>query len=204
MNLHKINIHFTTPLHHDSNSIVERFHSTIIEHLRILKEIYPNEDSLMDYAIIGYNNSIHSATKYTPFELTFGHTHSRNPNEIFVPTTFYTEYTENHKQKLEHVYKQVNEQLKDHKQNIISKTNDKGDSSNEFHLGQTVFKQNPNTRNKKNPKFLGPYEITQILERNRVEITNKQNKNKKEIIHLKELKKPPNIAGPPCVSSQQD
>lgn len=59
LKLHKINVHFTTPLHHESNSIVERFHSTIIEHLRILQEMYPDErGDLMNYSIIGYNNSI--------------------------------------------------------------------------------------------------------------------------------------------------
>lgn len=34
----KINVYFTTPRQHESNSPVERFHSTLIEHLRILKE----------------------------------------------------------------------------------------------------------------------------------------------------------------------
>lgn len=196
LNLHQIKIHFTTPKHHESNSIVERFHSTIIEHLRILKEKFPNEISnLMDYAILGYNNSIHSATNFTPFELTFGHTNLRNPNEIFLPTSFYSEYAENHKQKLEHVYEQVSDTLKSQKEKVIEKLNSEGNTSKEFYLGQTVFKQNPDSRNKKHNKFLGPYEITEILERNRVEITNKQNKNKKEIIHIKELRKPTLVAG---------
>lgn len=34
-----------------------------------------------------------------------------------------------------------------------------------------------------------------MLEGNRVEITNKQNINKKEIIHIKELRKPTFVAG---------
>lgn len=196
LNLHNIKIHFTTPRHHESNSIVERFHSTIIEHLRILKEKFPDEtDNLMDYAILGYNSSIHSATNFTPFELTFGHTNSRSPNEIFMPISFYSEYAANHKQKLEHVYEQVNESLKIKKEKVIDKKNSQGNTSQEFYLGQTVYKQNPSNRNKKHNKFLGPYEITEVLERNRVEITNKQNINKKEIIHIKELRKPTFVAG---------
>lgn len=189
--LHKIKVHFTTPHHHDSNGIVERFHSSIIEHLRILLETHPNDkENIMDYAIIAYNNSIHSTTKYTPFELTFGHTSLRDPHEIFIPDAFYTDYAENHKQKLERVYEKINQNLNSQKEKIVSKHNTHGDTNEEFKLGQTVFKQNPKNRNKKYNKFLGPYEITKILERNKVEISTKNSKNKKEIIHIKELRKP--------------
>lgn len=194
LNLHKIKIHFTTPQHHESNSIVERFHSTIIEHLRLLKDSFPNEkENIMDYAIIAYNNSIHSATNYTPFELTHGHTNAKDPNEIFILKEFYSDYAENHKNKLKHVYEKVKNKLETEKQKTVSKHNNMGDQNKEFSLGQTVYKQNPQTRNKKSNKFLGPYTITDMLERNRVEITIKNNPTKKEIIHIKELKRPPHI-----------
>ena len=193
LNLHKIKIHFTTPYHHDSNGIVERFHSSIIEHLRILLETHPNDKlNIMDYAIIAYNNTIHTATNFTPFELTFGHTSTRDANQIFTPPTFFTDYAENHKQKLEHVYKNVQDKISNAKQKIVKKHNIKGDTSNEFKLGQTVYKQNPNKRNKKYNKFLGPFTITNLLDNNKVEITSR---NKKEIIHIKELKKPHIVAG---------
>ncbi|WP_253302428.1 reverse transcriptase domain-containing protein [Wolbachia endosymbiont of Psylliodes chrysocephala] len=190
LKLHKIKIHFTTVGHHESNAIVERFHSSIIEHLRILKSMYPNDiENIMNYAILGYNSSIHSATNFTPFELTFGHTHSRNPNEIFLPATFYSDYAENHKLKLEYVYKNVKEKLESKKEKLVSKLNSQGDSNEEFQVGLTVYKQNSQYRNKKDNKFLGPYTLTKLLDKNRAEITNQQN-NKSEIIHIKELKKP--------------
>lgn len=205
LSLHKIKVHFTTPYHYESNSIVERFHSTIIEHLRILKETYPDEKlDLIDYAIIGYNISIHSATKFTPFELTFGHTNSRNPNEIFVPKSFYTDYVENHNEKLKHVYSEVNEKLQNQKKKIVSKRNTKGNDNEEFKIGKIVYKKNPQDRNKKNNKFIGPYEISKTLDRNRVEIREKRNKNKKEIVHIKELKKMCNVTDSPSVSQWQD
>ena len=205
LKLHKINVHFTTPTHHESNGVIERFHSTLIEHLRVLREIYPDENkNLIEYAIIGYNSSIHSSTKYTPFEITFGHTNLRNPHEIFLPNSFYTDYAENHKNKLKHVYQEVSERLVSNKEKVIAKNNTQGDTNNTFKVGQTVFKKNPNNRNKKHNKFLGPYEITQILDRNRVEIINKRNKNKKEILHIKELKDPPVVSGQPSAASQQE
>lgn len=76
----------------------------------------------------------------------------------------------------------------------MKKTNTKGDENNEFKVGQTVFKKNPQARSKKSNKFIGPYTITQLLNRNRVEITSKSNPNKKEIIHIKELKQPPRFS----------
>ncbi|CAH1971697.1 unnamed protein product [Acanthoscelides obtectus] len=36
LSLHKIKLHFISPNHPDSNGVVERFHSTITEHLRLL------------------------------------------------------------------------------------------------------------------------------------------------------------------------
>lgn len=199
LKLHKLNVHFTTTAHHESNGIVERFHSTIIEHLRILRELYPDEIDLINYAIIGYNNSIHSSTGYTPFELTFGHTELRDPNEIFLPTTFYNEYTENHKEKLKHVYQQVSDKIISKKEKITQQHNTEGEINPEFKLEQTVFKINPTYRNKKDKKFLGPYKIIEILDRNRVKIKNL--KNKIEIIHIKELKKPI-VTDQPFVSSK--
>lgn len=68
-----IKIHFTSVNSSNSNSPVERFHSTLAEHLRI---IINNEQSTMinalNKALHAYNNSINSITKYTPFELFFG------------------------------------------------------------------------------------------------------------------------------------
>ena len=204
LKMHKINIHFTTPQHHESNSIVERFHSTIIEHLRLLKESFPNDkENLMDYAIIAYNSSIHSTTKYTPFELTHGHTNSRDPNEIFTLKEFYSDYAENHKNKLKHIYQNVKEKLNTEKEKITEKHNTEGDQNKDFVLGQTVYKQNPLKRSKKSNKFLGPYTITEILERNRVEITLNKNNNKKEIVHIKGLKRPPRIVSDSAQNSSE-
>ncbi|KAI5756548.1 hypothetical protein M8J77_025839 [Diaphorina citri] len=36
LSLHKINVHFTSSQHPESNGVIERFHSTLIEHIRLL------------------------------------------------------------------------------------------------------------------------------------------------------------------------
>jgi hypothetical protein len=89
LELHKIHLHITTPRNPSSNGIVERFHSTIIEQIRLLKEQSSESIvTIMKYAIIAYNNTIHIATDLTPVELLFGHTKSRDPYDIYYDKTF--------------------------------------------------------------------------------------------------------------------
>lgn len=186
---HKIDIHFTTPSHHESNSPIERFHSTLIEHLRILQQKHPKENiiNLMKYGIIAYNNSLHSTTKFSPFELTFGHTNLRDPLDL-IETTFYSDYVYNHNEKMKHLYQKTSENLENTKNKILGKRNIHGPVQTQFTVGQTVYKANKK-RNKKENKFLGPYEILEILENNKTKVKNKTN-NKIEIVHMKELRIP--------------
>lgn len=197
---HKIQIHFTTPLHHESNSPVERFHSTLLEHLRLLKNKHKDDPYLIKYAIIAYNSSIHSTTDFTPYELVLGHTHSRDPSEL-LNRTFYSDYVHNHNEKLKSVYQNVSDKSKQSKEKIIETRNAQGPEQYNFKLNQTVFKS-CNRRNKKENKFKGPYKLIQFLENNKVKIQNCKN-NKTEVIHLKELKKPPVVTESSSGPSQQ-
>jgi transposase InsO family protein len=82
--LHKINHHKTLPHSPNDNGIVERFHSTLLEHLRILKLSHKNEDviNLILYAILAYNSSVHSFTKCRPFDIIRGHFDPRDPFDV--------------------------------------------------------------------------------------------------------------------------
>lgn len=64
-----IGIHFTSIRSSNSNSPIERFHSTFLEHLRIIRnhEKLTIKESVFK-ALHAYNNSISAITKYTPFE----------------------------------------------------------------------------------------------------------------------------------------
>lgn len=82
--LYKIELHYTTAYNPNSNSPIERFHSTILESIRVLREEKPHQDviNLMQYAILSYNNSVHSATEYTPFQIAKGQLDLKNPFEF--------------------------------------------------------------------------------------------------------------------------
>ena len=136
---YNIKIHFTTPYHHESNSPIERLHSTLIEHIRILRESDPNADvtKLMAYAIIAFNNTIHSSTKFTPYELVLGHTDCRDPMDL-IPSHVYTEYLNNDKNNTHALYNIITELSKEHKQKTIDKIN-KTKTSKEPIIGSQVY-----------------------------------------------------------------
>lgn len=187
----KINIHFTTPSHHESNSPVERFHSTIIEHLRLLRDRDPQKiiAELMPYAIIAYNSSIHSSTKFSPHELVLGHTNSRDPLDL-ISTTFYSDYVSSHQNKVNILYENAKGKTDERKDQIIAKVNTKGHEQFQFKINQKVYKKQAERSSKNKPKFKGPFKIIEILEHNRVKIQSVKNPRKTEIIHIKELKQP--------------
>lgn len=60
------------------------------------------------------------------------------------------------------------------KKKIVSKLNNKRDTSEELEVGQTIYNDNPEKRNKKHNEFLGSYLITELLERNRVKTSDKK------------------------------
>lgn len=63
------------------------------------------------------------------------------------------------------MYNDVSEKLHTNKEKVISQRNSQGDQNTDIKVGQTVYKVNPNLRNKKHNK-LGPYVFVEILDRN--------------------------------------
>nr|CAH7725256.1 unnamed protein product [Callosobruchus chinensis] len=82
--LHKIQIHFATPNNSNSSSPINRFHSTLLEMLRILRLKYPklSPKELMQQAILAYNSTIHSVTKQRPFDLINGRLDALDPFDL--------------------------------------------------------------------------------------------------------------------------
>lgn len=77
---------------------------------------------IMNYAIIAYNNSIHSEAGYTPRELLFGHIASRNPLKLFYPKEFYQDYVIKHRKNAETV-QSLAAHMSKNKEQVIEKRN---------------------------------------------------------------------------------
>jgi len=97
LKLYKIKPHVTCIRNPKSNGIIERFHSTLIEHLRIINQRaelknVTNENKIK-LAQIAYNDSINSVTKLTPKEVLFGRTKIRSP---FKSQIINEDYLNNH------------------------------------------------------------------------------------------------------------
>jgi len=114
LKLYKIKPHITCINNPKSNGIRERFHSTLIEHLRITnqREEFKNatNENKMKLAQIAYNNSINSITKFTPKEILFGRTKVRSPFKITNE-----DYLNNHRIELNVINDIVNTRIREEK-----------------------------------------------------------------------------------------
>ncbi|CAK1593922.1 unnamed protein product [Parnassius mnemosyne] len=70
LQIEKIN---STAYHHESIGALENSHKHLGSFLRIVCDKYPDTWSYwIPYWCFTYNNTVHSSTKYTPYELVFG------------------------------------------------------------------------------------------------------------------------------------
>lgn len=138
--LHKISIHFTTPGNSNSNSPVERLHSTLIELFRVLKIKEPNSTTkqLMLYAVLGYNLSVHSVTKQKPFDIINGRINSLDPfhltDEIII-----NQYVENRRERLKTIYRKIYETSLQTKVSLNEKQNQNRENPPEIKPSSKVY-----------------------------------------------------------------
>lgn len=154
--LHKINIHYTTPRHPNSNGTIERFHSTVLEHLRVLNSKMPNSSisELMPYAIWGYNHSIHSTTKHKPIDIINGHLNTNDPFDIDLNQALTTNYIELHKEKVRIMYEQIHARSQSHKENVITRQNKDRTEPPNYNQQDPAYRAVPQIRDKTGPRYL--------------------------------------------------
>ncbi|CAH1985114.1 unnamed protein product [Acanthoscelides obtectus] len=73
---HEIHLHLGSTSNPSSIAPIERLHGTIGEKFRILRQTRKTDTTtdLMTDVILNYNQSVHSTTKHTPFDLLYGST----------------------------------------------------------------------------------------------------------------------------------
>lgn len=158
----------TTAYHPQSNGSLERSHQTLIQYLRhFINENQTDWDNWLPMATFAFNTTIHSSTKYTPYELVFGYL-PRLPTSITQPPEFhytYDDYIQDLKMKLNKSYEIAKQNIHESKE-TNKRYYDKNASHEDYQIGDLVYLLNetskPSTSKKLNPLYTGPYEIIEI------------------------------------------
>lgn len=190
LKLYKIELHIGTPNNPSSMAIVERFHSTIIEIYRLAKYEKSESDaaSVMTYAIMAYNNSIHSATSFTPFEIVFGNTDSNNVFDIDRERNLMQKLLQDHRKRLKVLYEYVTEKL--HQDKIKVREKRGGEEPPEIKEGDDIFMKNTRTRKAKDLPRFEKAKVTGKPNRNIIPV---ELKNRKTKVAIKNVKRPPQV-----------
>lgn len=103
--------------------MVERFHSTLLEHLGLLNEQFPNEElkTKVLYAVLAYNHTVHSAIRKRPIEVISGHFDPDDPFDIDCKKNLMNNYVQNHKHLTQLMYQELNKHLLARKENTALK-----------------------------------------------------------------------------------
>ena len=158
----------STAFHPESQGSIERSHRVLAEYLRhYVKEDQTNWDQWVAFATYVYNTIEHSTTRFTPFELLFGHP-STLPSAIKGPPELrynYVDYVSELRSRLQTVHQQA------HKNLIASKGTskecyDKTSRTTKLQVGDKVLLFDETVRRgrsrKLNAQWIGPYTITEI------------------------------------------
>lgn len=189
LEVHKVKIHFISSQHPES--VVERFHSTLIEHIRLFNNqtIYKNEpiEIKVNYAILAYNNTIHSATNLKPYEIVTGHLQTDSPFQLDIEKQLTNNYVSNHREKTKLLYQQINEKLQIGKKKTIGEANESKEKLPE--IPERVFVKNKQKQSKTKNKY-NPEHITKITHQLKTaKISPRHHKTAKNI-RLSNIKRP--------------
>lgn len=157
-----------TAYHPQSNASLERSHATLVEYLRHFTDKTQTDwDEWIPTAILAYNTTPHTSTKFTPYELVFGFPPTL-PTAITQPPEFrytYDDFLSDLKLKLNKSHEIARENLERSKE--TNKTYyDKNATHNEYKIGDLVYllveHTTPGTSQKLRPLYEGPYEIISV------------------------------------------
>lgn len=153
--MNDIHIHYTSFQQSTGNSPVERLHSTITETYRIIHQKYKaselplDHDEILSEVIMTYNNSIHSATKLTPFELFYGRTPTFEKNLSYNTEHEYLQQLKDFQIELHGL---IRDKLTLDTEKRIERLNQDRDEPEDLIENQTIYRKECR-RNKMTPRF---------------------------------------------------
>lgn len=160
----KINQVFTSPYTPSSN-VVEQLHRTLSNYLRTFIEKNPNKwPDVLSYALWAYNNTVHTSTNYSPFELVYGRNMSL-PDTIARSTPAYTydNYTDELKTNLKTCWNLARENLLKKKEQNKKRYDEENNVKDlELQIGDTVFMRRQVKNHKFEKNYDGPFEVIKI------------------------------------------
>lgn len=177
----------TTTAYRPNSNIVERFHRTLGQHLTTCVHANPSSwHEHLDAAVFAYNNTINSATGYSPHELLFGYA-VQLPDKIIrnnSPIYNYESYKENLRANLSKFWKLARENIAIRKEKNKN-YHDKSLNPISLKIGDKVFVKKPFKKHKYATPYDGPFVVDEILS----QVTVKIKKGNKLIkIHTDKLK----------------
>jgi len=169
LQINKIN---TSPFHPQTNGSLERSHRTLTEYLRhYVDKKLNNWDEYLPYAFFVYNSTEHTSTGYQPYALLYGKKLeipiklSHEPE----PRYNYDNYYYDLKQKMQEAHKLARQNLI--KSKIKSKQHyDSNENPIEIHVKDQILLRDKTQKNKLNPLWIGPFEVTDVLDRENIVI----------------------------------
>lgn len=194
-----INWRLNTPHHIKGRGAVERLHSTLGEHLRLLK-LGRNLDpyDAMPRAIIAYNNTIHAATGLSPVEIVFGQRRRDRGDLITVNSQGLGEELRMERVKRRETWAKVREKLVKEKHSRVDRANNRAMvyKKGPLPLGTIVYRRLRTARTKSAARYEGPYKIITIRENNLFTIKDIQYPFRSRTVHLEELRIPKIVSNP--------
>lgn len=194
LDFYKIRLHIGTPHNPTSMGLIERFHSTILEIYRLAKYEHKITDAatVMTYAVMSYNQTIHSTTGLTPFEVVFGHTDANSTFNVKFEQQYHQKLISDHAKRTKYLYKYLTDHMINKKEKIIQKRG--GETDFNIDCGDTVFVKGINNRRSKDKPRFEKVRVAGDISRNIVPVIAKRDRFSK--VPIKDVKRPPQVSPP--------
>lgn len=179
----------STSYHHQTLGGVENSHKNLGTYLRTQTAKYSQAwSSWVPFWCFCYNTTVHTETKYTPYELVFGRVAYLPSNLDHIdPVYSFDNYQLELKFRLQQASADARENLLDSKmkrKNIYDQSKKNCNSNVSFNVGDLVLVKN-NSTNKMDELFKGPYEVLRDESPNVVIVI----RNKEVVVHKNRVKK---------------